>query len=124
MEVGMADSILMITWGSPVRGREERGLDVFNEALGLYGRMQQEGRIEGFDVALLTPNGLMDGFIALRGSIEQLNAVKEDDEYRRMTVAASLIVEDFQQLEGSTGEGLARDIEMYREAVANVPQTA
>jgi hypothetical protein len=66
----------------------------------------------------------MDGFIALRGSIEQLNAVKEDDEYRRMTVAASLIVEDFQQLEGSTGEGLARDIEMYREAVAKVPQTA
>jgi hypothetical protein len=124
MEVGMADSILMITWGPPVRGREERGLDVFNEALGLYGRMQQEGRIEGFDVALFTPNGLMNGFIALRGSVEQLNAVKEDDEFRRTSVAASLIVEDFQQIEGSTGEGIARDIEMYREAVSKVPQTA
>jgi hypothetical protein len=122
MEVGMADSVLMITWGSPVRGREERGLDVFNEALGLYGRLQQEGRIEGFDVALLQPNGLMDGFIALRGSAEQLSALRQDDEFRRTTVAASLIVEDFRLIDGSTGEGIASDMELYREAVAQVPQ--
>jgi hypothetical protein len=122
MEVGMADSVLMITWGSPVRGREERGLDVFNEALGLYGRLQQEGRIEGFDVALLQPNGLMDGFIALRGSAEQLSALRQDDEFRRTTVAASLIVDDFRLIDGSTGEGIARDMELYREAVAQVPQ--
>jgi hypothetical protein len=122
MEVGMADSVLMITWGSPVRGREERGLDVFNEALGLYGRLQQEGRIEGFDVALLQPNGLMNGFIALRGSAEQLSALRQDDEFRRTTVAASLIVDDFQLIDGSTGEGVARDMELYREAVAQVPQ--
>ena len=118
----MADSVLMITWGSPVRGREERGLDVFNEALGLYGRLQQEGRIEGFDVALLQPNGLMDGFIALRGSAEQLSALRQDEEFRRTTVAASLIVDDFRLIDGSTGEGIARDMELYREAVAQVPQ--
>jgi hypothetical protein len=124
MEVGMADSVLMITWGSPVRGREERGLDVFNEALGLYGRLQQEGRIEGFDVALMQPNGLMDGFIALRGSAEQLSALRQDEEFRRTTVAASLIVDDFRLIDGSTGEGIARDMELYREAVSQVPQTA
>ena len=120
----MADTVLMITWGSPVRGREERGLEVFNEAMGLYGRLQQEGRIESFDVALLQPNGRMDGFIALRGSTEQLNAVRQDDEFRRTTVAASLIVEDFQLIDGSTGEGIARDMELYREEVSQVPQTA
>ena len=47
----MADRMLFIGWGTPVRGREERGLEVFNEALGLLGRMEQDGRIEGFDVA-------------------------------------------------------------------------
>jgi hypothetical protein len=120
----MADTVLMITWGPPVRGREERGLEVFNDALGLYGRLQQEGRIEGFDVAILQPNGLMNGFIALRGSTEQLNALRQDEEFRRTTVAASLIVEDFRLIEGSTGEGIARDIELYREGVSQVPQTA
>jgi hypothetical protein len=119
----MADTVLMITWGPPVRGREERGLEVFNEALGLYGRFQQEGRIESFDVALLQPNGLMDGFIALHGSTEQLNALRQDEEFRRTTVAASLIVDDFQLIDGSTGEGIARDMALYAEAVAQVPQT-
>ncbi len=54
----MADRILFISWGAPVAGREERGLEVFNDAVGLYGRMQQEGRIESFDVVLL--NGRSD----------------------------------------------------------------
>ena len=49
----MADRILFITWKAPVRGLEERAVESFNEAIGLYGRMQQEGRIESFDVALL-----------------------------------------------------------------------
>jgi hypothetical protein len=119
----MADSVLMITWGPPVRGREERGLEVFNESMGLYGRLQQEGRIEGFDVAILEPNGLMGGFIALRGSAEQLSAVRQDDEFRRTTTSASLIVEDLQLIDGRIGEGVADEIEMYREAVAQVPQT-
>ena len=120
----MADSVLMITWGEPVHGREERGLDVFNESMGLYGRFQQDGRIEGFDVAILDPNGLMAGFIALRGSAEQLSAIRQDEEFRAITVAASLIVRDLQLIDGSTGEGIARDIEVYREAVSQVPQTS
>src|SRR5690349_12606161 len=120
----MADRVLMITWGPPVRGREEKGLEVFNESVGLYGRLQQEGRIEGFDIAILEPNGLMDGFMALRGSAEQLGAVRQDEEFRRTIVAASLIVEDLQLIDGSTGEGIAGEIEMYREAVSQVPQTA
>ncbi|HEX3279372.1 MAG TPA: hypothetical protein VHR40_12685 [Thermoleophilaceae bacterium] len=120
----MADSVLMITWGAPVHGREERGLDVFNESMGLYGRFQQEGRIESFDVAILEPNGLMDGFIALRGSAEQLAALRQDEEFRRTTVDASLIVQDLQLIDGTMGEGVARDIAMYSEAISKVPQTA
>ena len=120
----MADSVLLITWGPPVHGREERGLEVFNESMGQYGRWQQEGRIEGFDVTLLEPNGLMDGYIAIRGSAEQLDALRHDDEFRRTTVAASLIVEDLRLIEGSTNEGIARDMALYQEAVSQVPQSA
>jgi hypothetical protein len=37
----MADAGLFIGWGPPVRGREEKGLEVFNEALGYYGEKQE-----------------------------------------------------------------------------------
>jgi hypothetical protein len=120
----MADRILFISWGSPVRGREERGLEVFNETMGFYGRLQQEGRVESFDVALVAPNPGLGGYITLHGSAEQLNALREDDEFQRILVDASLIVEDLRLVEGYTNEGIARQMALYQSAVAKVPQTA
>ena len=40
----MADAGLFIGWGEVVRGRETEALEVFNETLGYYGRLQEEGR--------------------------------------------------------------------------------
>lgn len=120
----MADRVLLISWRRPVAGREERGLEVFNEALGLYGRKQQEGKIEGFDVALLAPNGVVDGYIAVRGSADQLAMLQEDEEYQRNMIDASLIVEDLAIGAGYTNEGVAKQVQMYQDAIAKVPQTA
>src|SRR3954447_4075244 len=122
--VGMADRCLLVTWGEVVRGREERALEVFNESMGLYGRMQQDGRIEGFDTVLLVPNGSMDGHVELKGSAQQINAVKESEDFQRMTYAASLIVDDLRLIDGYCNEGVAKQMELYQEAIAKVPQTA
>ena len=118
----MADRLLFIGWGAAVRGLEERGLEVFNEALGLMGRMQQEGRIEGFDVCLLEPNGDLAGFVLIRGSAEQIDAVRIDDDFRRSTADATLIVDHLRHIAGYTNEGVARQIATYQEAIAKVPQ--
>lgn len=120
----MADRVMLITWGDNVAGREERGLEVFNEAIGMYGRMQQEGRIEGFDVALLQPNARLDGYISVRGSAEQLAAVREDEEFVRNMIDAALVVKELSMSVGYSGNGLARQIEMYQQALAKVPQSA
>jgi hypothetical protein len=120
----MADRVLLISWKRPVVGREERGLEVFNEAVGLYGRKQQEGKIEGFDVSLFVPNGVIDGYIAVRGSVDQLALLQEDEEYQRNMVDASLIVEDLAVTVGYTNEGVAQQMAMYQEAITKVPQTA
>lgn len=118
----MADQMVFIGWGAPVRGREERGLEVFNDAVGLYGRMQQEGRIERFDVVLLQPASDLSGYIALHGSAEQLAAVQADEEFQRTTIAASLIVEGLRIVGGYTNEGVAAQMALYQDAVAKVPQ--
>lgn len=120
----MADRVLFISWGEGVFGREERGLEVFNEAMGLYGRMQQEGRIESFDVALFDPSTGVDGYIALHGSSEQLNTIRDDEDFRRTMYDASLIVQDLRMANGYTNAGIAREMQMYQEAIAKVPQSA
>lgn len=118
----MADRMLFIGWGAPVRGMEERGLEVFNEALGLLGRMQQEGRIESFDIALLEPNGNLNGYVAVHGSAEQINAMREDEEFRRSTADALMIVDNLRHIAGYTNEGVARQMAVWQQAITRVPQ--
>ena len=118
----MADRALIISWGENIAGREEHGLEVFNEAVGFYGRCQQEGRIESFDVVLMPGTGDVDGFMALKGSAEQLAALRDDDEYLRLLAEASTIVSKLRAVEGYCGNGIARMMEIYREAISKVPQ--
>lgn len=120
----MADRMLFIGWGAPVRGREERSLEVFNEALGILGRMQQDGRIERFDVVLLNPSSELGGYIQVHGTAQQIATVREDEEFRRNTVDAELVVDGLRHIEGFTNDGVARQMAMYQEAVSRVAQLA
>ena len=81
----MADAGLFIGWGEVVRGPEDRALDVFNETLELYGQLQSDGRIEDFEVALLDPHGgELQGYVMLRGSEEQIDAVRRGEDFQRL----------------------------------------
>ena len=117
----MADRALFIGFGAPVRGREERAIKVFNEFVEMCGRMQSDGRIEGMDVALLDPHGGdLGGFFMVHGSEAQCATLPNDEEFRRATIDASLIVENFGVVPARTGEGVGREMAMYTEAVKKV----
>jgi hypothetical protein len=116
--------MLFIGWGNPVRGMETRALEAFNDAMGLLGRMQQEGRIESFEVAIMSPNSDIDGFVAIKGTAEQLAAVREDQEFQRNTAQAQLCVERIRHIDGYTNEGVAQQMALYQEAIEQVPQRA
>jgi hypothetical protein len=117
----MADGGLFIGWGAPIAGREMKGLEVFNEALQYYGGLQQEGRIQGFDVGLLEPHGGdLAGFILLRGSREELSRLRLDEEFERVTTRASLIVEGLGVVNVITGDDLERGIGVYQQAVGEL----
>ena len=120
----MADRVVFISWGMVVRGREERAMENFNETIGLYGQMQQDGRMESFDVVLLNPSTGMDGYLALHGSADQLQALKESEDFQRQLASATLIVEDLKMVDGYTGPAIAKQMEIYQEAISKVPQSA
>ena len=117
----MADAGLFIGWGAPVRGREAKGLEVFNEALAYYGRLQQEGVIEGFETAILEPHGGdLAGFVLLRGSEAKLAELRVDDEFVRLSTRADLIVEGLGVVGAALGDGLEEAISTYQEAVSEL----
>jgi hypothetical protein len=117
----MADRALFVGFGAPVRGREERALEVFGEFVAMFGRMQSDGRIEGMDVTLLDSHGGdLGGFFMVHGTEEQCAALTNDEEFRRAAIDANLIVDNFGVVPASTGDRVTREMGMYSEAVAKV----
>ena len=117
----MADRALFIGWGQVVRGREQEALANFQDTVALYTRYQEAGRIEGFDVCLLEPHGGdLDGFMMVRGTAEQLNAIRADEEFRRNMTAGSLIVDGLGVVDAFLGEGVAREMAIYTEAIEKI----
>jgi hypothetical protein len=117
----MANAGLFVGWGAPVRGREAKGLEVFNEALQYYGRLQQEGTIESFDTVLLEPHGGdLQGFILLRGDEDKLAHLRVDEEFVRLSTRASLIVEGVGVVGASLGDGLQDAIGIYQQSISDL----
>ena len=117
----MADAGLFIGWGAPVRGREAKGLDIFNEALAYYGRLQQEGVIESFEAVILEPHGGdLQGFILIRGSQEKLAQLRVDDEFNRMSTRAAQIIDGLGVVGAALGDGLPQAISTYQEATSEL----
>jgi hypothetical protein len=111
----MAGDALFIGWGPVVRGRELKSLEVFQEALGYYGKLQQEGRIEGFEPTLIAPHGGdLAGFILIRGERGKLNEVRTSDEFQRITVRAAMVVDDIGVIDAYTGEALGQQMARFR----------
>jgi hypothetical protein len=66
---------LFVGFGYPVRGREQKAIGVFNELVGFFSRLQQEGEIDTFEPVFLEAHGGdLGGFFLLRGDGERLRA--------------------------------------------------
>jgi hypothetical protein len=115
----MAGEALFIGWGAVVRGREKRALQVFQESMEYYGRLQQEGRIEGFDVYLLSPHGGdLDGFVILRGDRKALADVRFSDEFERLLARATAVVDSAGVIPAYSGDSLVEQMAIFQD-VAN-----
>ena len=111
----MADTALFIGWGQVVRGREKRAIQVFNESVEYWGGLQGDGKIEDFEVVLLTPHGGdLQGFALLRGSEDQVAALRADEEFGRRVARADLIVESQGVVDAAIGDGIARGLAQYQ----------
>jgi hypothetical protein len=117
----MADAGLMLGWHRPTRGREKAALEVFNNSVAYYGRLQSEGRIESFEIVFLRPHGGdLDGFMLMRGSADQMAAVTTDEEFERIVQAADLTVDGIGVIDCLLGDGIARALGQYIEVLDTV----
>jgi hypothetical protein len=117
----MADAALFIGWGQVVRGREKRAIQVFNESVEYWGGLQGDGKLEDFEVVLLTPHGGdLQGFALLRGSEDQIGALRADEEFQRRTARADMIIDSQGVVDAVIGEGIGRAMAQYQAEVEDL----
>src|SRR5207237_9258120 len=93
---GMAGYGLFVGCGWPVRGREQKAAQVFNEAVELWTRLQQSGEIDSWDAIFLEPHGGdLGGFFLVRGSQEQISRLRDGEDLLRVSARAQLVVEKY-----------------------------
>jgi hypothetical protein len=112
----MAGEALFIGWGAVVRGREKEALQVFQESMEYYGKLQQDGRIDSFDVLLLAPHGGdLNGFVILRGNRQALAEIRFSDEFERLIARASAIIDSAGVVPAYSGEALAKQMAVFQQ---------
>ena len=114
----MADAGLFIGWGQVVRGREALAVDSFDETVQLLVQLQSDGRIENFELCFLDPHGGdLNGFMLLRGSAEQIDAVRHDDLFLHHMTRADLVVENLGVIGAALGDGIVHQMAIFQEEI-------
>lgn len=113
----MAGEALFLGWGPVVRGREQKALQVFQETIEYYGKLQQEGKIDGFEPVLIAPHGGdLGGFVLLRGAQANLDEVRSSDEFERLVTRAASVVDNVGVIKAYTGESLGEAMSRFQAA--------
>jgi hypothetical protein len=112
----MAEAALFIGWGSMVDGREKRALELFNKSMHYLRSLQEEGRIDRFDVAVLPSNDIdLRGFILMRGTAEQIDSLGDDKEFQRLFSDVQVVVDRVTFIDAFVDEALARTMRQYQD---------
>ena len=105
----MVEAALCTAWEDPIPGREKQALNVYNEAMQYWAGLQQEEKIERFDVTVLAPSGGdVAGFLVARGTAEQIDSLRRSKEYQQRIARAQLSASHLSDSDAYVDEGLAQ----------------
>lgn len=107
------NNTLFIGWGETVRGREQKALQVFGEAVQYWQGLMQRGVVESFEAYRLSPHGGdLSGFLIGRGEPEKLAKLQLEEEFIRLGLRAAAVVEHFGVVNAVTGQNVQHMLEM------------
>lgn len=115
----MADAAILIRWNRPQTGKEQQALALFGSSIEYYGTLQSEGAIESFEPVILDPSASnLSGFILLRGSTQQLNDLKQQDQFIDLMIRGEVLIDGLAVVDGYLESELQRRMAKYAQAVS------
>lgn len=110
---------IIVTWGTGVRGRETKSVEVFGHALAYLEGLAKQGRIHGHREYIgLTGNvGRWAGTMIIDGEVDELQKLQLDEEFHSLLVKGASITEDFtvQLAVGGSDQSVQAEVTKYIE---------
>jgi hypothetical protein len=116
----VADIGVFIVWDEVVRGRERRAIRVYNAVREYLESIEKEGKIENFEIGVFGPATGLGGFIMVRGTEDQLLAVRRTKEFRRLMLRTRLVVEHLRVARALLGGQLLQQIKEYQDEIEDL----
>jgi hypothetical protein len=114
----MAEAGFWVAWGLPTEGRERQALDLLNETKGYLERIEQERRIERFDIAILKPQTTeLGGFILIQGTQEQIDSLRHDTDFQVWVNRVQLVADRVGIVDAWVDQGITEATNLYEEAL-------
>ena|SRR6516165_9611004 len=114
----MVEAALCTAWEDPIPGREKQALNVYNEAMQYWAGLQQEEKIERFDVTVLElSGGEMAGFLVVRGTAKQIDSVRRSKEFQQYIAHGQLVASHLSVARAYVDEGLAKFMGWYQKVI-------
>ena len=105
----MVEAALCTAWEDPIPGREKQALNVYNEAMQYWAGLQQEEKIERFDVTVLAlSGGDMAGFLVVRGTSKQIDSVRRSKEFQQNIARGQLVASHLKVASAYVDQGLTQ----------------
>jgi hypothetical protein len=119
----MAGEALFLGWGQVVRGREQLALQVFQDSIAYYTKLQEDGQIEGFEAFLLAAHaGDLDGFIIMRGEQAALDSIRSSPDFLSIVARAGSVVDNVGVVSAYTGDALGQLMGVFGQVAQDLPQ--
>lgn len=100
----MAKGSLLVGWGEIIAGREKAAQATLNNAMKYIVRLQQEGKIDHFEVVVLEPHGSdLNGFVLITGEKETIAQLRAEDEFVSVMVGVQLVHRNVRVVGAYTG---------------------
>lgn len=112
----MAKGSLLVGWGEIIPGREKVAQATLNNAMQYIIRLQQEGKIDRFEVVALEPHSSdLMGFVLVTGNKETIAQLRAEDEFVSVIVGVQLVHRSVRVVGAYTGAEMQSLFAMWDE---------
>jgi hypothetical protein len=113
------DTALMVEWGMPTPGRENRALEEFFAHVQWWSELKAKGTIAEFRIYGTNTGdlGSSAGFVIVEGTKAQIEAFAGSDDFRKSLSKVSLITQHVCVRTLDTGDAMTKRMQIYGSAL-------